>query len=61
MFDVSARPCVPDNALTIAIPMNKFEKMVENMEASFLTTKSWKKVRRRITLAQKNDALWSKQ
>ena len=53
MFDVSARPCVPDNTLTIAIPMNKFEKMVENMEDSFLTTKSWEKVRRRITLAQK--------
>lgn len=53
MFDVSARPCVPDNTLTIAIPMNKFEKMINNMEESFLTTQSWAKVRRRITKAQK--------
>ena len=53
MFDVSARPCVPDNTLTIAIPMNKFEKMIDNMEESFLTTQSWAKVRRRITKAQK--------
>lgn len=54
MFDVSARPCVPDNTLTIAIPMNKFEKMIDNMEESFLTTQSWAKVKRRITKAQKN-------
>jgi len=53
MFDVSARPCVPDNNLTIAIPMNKFEKMVANMEESFLTTQSWAKVRRRIVKAKK--------
>ena len=54
MFDVSARPCVPDNTLTIAIPMNKFETMIDNMEESFLTTQSWAKVRRRITKVQKN-------
>jgi uncharacterized protein (DUF169 family) len=53
MFDVSARPCVPDNTLTIAIPINKFEKMVANMEESFLTTKSWAKVKRLIVKAQK--------
>jgi len=53
MFDVSARPCVPDNTLTIAIPMNKFEKMIDNMEESFLITQSWAKVRRRIAKVQK--------
>jgi uncharacterized protein (DUF169 family) len=53
MFDVSARPCVPDNTLTIAIPMNKFEKMVANMEESFLTTQSWGKVKRRIVKVEK--------
>ena len=53
MFDVSARPCVPDTTLTIAIPINKFERMVTNMEESFLTTESWKKVRRRIVKAEK--------
>jgi len=54
MFDVSARPCVPDNTLTIAIPMNKFEKMIDNMEESFLITQSWANVKRRITRVQKN-------
>jgi uncharacterized protein (DUF169 family) len=54
MFDVSARPCVPDNTLTIAIPINKFEKMIENMGESFLATQSWAKVKRRINRTQKN-------
>lgn len=53
MFDVSARSCVSDDTLTIAVPMNKFEKMIENMGESFLTTQSWAKVKRRITSAQK--------
>lgn len=54
MFDVSARPCVPDNTLTIAIPINKFERMITNMEESFLTTESWKKVRGRISKSLKH-------
>jgi uncharacterized protein (DUF169 family) len=54
LFDVSARPCVTSDNLTIAIPMNKFEKMIENMEESFLTTQSWAKVKRRIIKAVKN-------
>lgn len=53
MFDVSARPCVPAGTLTIAIPINKFERMVANMDESFLTVDSWKKVRRRIVSLQK--------
>lgn len=48
MFDVSARPFVPDDVLTFAVPMNKFADMVENMEESFLTTDSWKAVQKRI-------------
>jgi hypothetical protein len=48
MFDVSARPFVPDNILTFAVPINKFTRMVDNMEESFLTSDSWKKVRERI-------------
>ena len=48
MFDVSARPFVPENLLTFAVPMNKFVRMVENMEESFLITSSWSKVNRRI-------------
>jgi uncharacterized protein (DUF169 family) len=48
MFDVSARPCVPANCLSFAVPMKKFEKMVSYMDESFLITESWKKVRKRI-------------
>ena len=49
MFDVSARPSVPADILTFAVPMKKFLRMVDNMEESFLTTDSWRKVKRRIT------------
>lgn len=48
MFDVSARPYVPGSTLTFAAPMNKFAAMVANMDESFLTTNSWKAVRRRM-------------
>lgn len=48
MFDVSARPFVPKEELTLAIPMNKFTRMIENMDESFLITPSWDKVKKRI-------------
>ncbi len=48
MFDVSARPCMPENVLTFSVPMNKFVRMIENMEESFLITPSWSKVNKRI-------------
>lgn len=48
MFDVSARPCVPADVLTIAIPLPKFARMVADMEESFLITASWDKVRKRL-------------
>lgn len=48
MFDVSARPFVPGSTLSFAVPMNKFTAMVDNMDESFLLTKSWKAVRKRI-------------
>jgi uncharacterized protein (DUF169 family) len=48
LFDVSARPFVPENTLTFSLPMRKFERMVNNMEESFLTTSSWKAVLKRI-------------
>jgi uncharacterized protein (DUF169 family) len=48
MFDVSARPYVPKETLTFAVPMNKFTRMVNNMEESFLTTRSWEKVKKRM-------------
>jgi len=49
MFDVSARPWVSEDVLTFSLPMNKFLRMVENMEESFLMTSSWAMVKERIT------------
>lgn len=49
MFDVSARPYVPENTLTFSIPINKFTEMVKDMEESFLVSSSWQKVNKRIS------------
>jgi hypothetical protein len=54
MFDVSARPCVPSNVLTFAVPWSKYVRMVNNMKESFLITKSWNKVRARIKKAERS-------
>ncbi len=48
MFDISARPFVPKETLTFAVPVNKFTRMVDNMKESFLTTRTWDKVKKRI-------------
>jgi uncharacterized protein (DUF169 family) len=48
MFDPSARPCVPEDVLTFAIPMKRFEKMIGYMEESFLITGTWTTVKKRI-------------
>lgn len=49
MFDVSARPFIPEDRLTLAIPWQKFVAMVNNMDESFLTTDSWAKIKARIS------------
>jgi len=48
MFDVSARPAVPAQVLSFAVPMAKFVRMIGNMDESFLITESWAKVKSRI-------------
>jgi len=48
MFDVSARPGVDADTLTFSVPIQKFERMVANMDESFLITDSWKKIRSRL-------------
>ncbi|MEN6318884.1 MAG: DUF169 domain-containing protein [Syntrophaceae bacterium] len=53
MFDVSARPFVPAGFLTFAFPWTKFARMVDNMDESFLITKSWNKVKNRIKRTMK--------
>jgi uncharacterized protein (DUF169 family) len=49
MFDVTARTCVTEDILTFAVPINKFIKMVDNMEESFLITHAWEPVHKRIS------------
>ena len=51
MFDPSARPFVPKNVVTFSVPMNKFVRMIENMEESFLITDSWCRIQKRIKSA----------
>lgn len=48
MLDVSARPFIPGSTLSFAIPMSKFAAMINNMDESFLITKSWEAVQRRM-------------
>lgn len=48
MFDPSARKCVKGDLLTLSIPFGKFERMIGQMEESFLATHSWEIVQRRI-------------
>lgn len=61
MFDISARPFVPENVLTFAAPMNKFARMMENMEESFLITESWRKVQERIKEKSRRDLVQESQ
>lgn len=48
MFDPSARPYVPADCLSFAVPTNKFTRMVDNIEESFLITQTWDKIRQRM-------------
>ena len=48
LFDVSARPCVPPDVLSFAVPWPKFVDMVRYMDESFLVTRSWDRVRSRL-------------
>jgi hypothetical protein len=48
MFDISARPYVPAETLTFAVPWPKFVTMVGNMEESFLITEGWNEIKKRI-------------
>jgi hypothetical protein len=48
MFDPSARPYVPEDTLSFAVPLVKLEKMIGYIEESFLITDTWKRVKKRI-------------
>jgi len=51
MFDVTARPQVPETYLTFTIPFMRFTQMVENMNESFLITTAWENLQARILQA----------
>ena len=48
MFDLSARPFVPQNVLTFSVPMTRFANMIDNMEESFLITETWRNIQKRM-------------
>lgn len=48
MFDVSARPFTHPGVLSFAMPLKRFEELVDNFDESFLITESWSKVSERI-------------
>lgn len=58
MFDPSARKCVPVDVMTIAFPMKKFEKVIGFMEESFLITKTWETVKKKI---ERSGAMYRKE
>ncbi len=49
MFDSSARPFVKPIELSFAIPMKRFETLVGYMDESFLITKTWEVMNKRIS------------
>ncbi len=48
LFDLSPRPFVEANLLTFAVPYRMFERMAGNVPESFLTTRTWGAIRKRI-------------
>lgn len=51
LFDPSARPWVKSDVLSFAVPMRKFERMVDEMMDSFLVTHTWERIRNRMAPA----------
>jgi hypothetical protein len=49
MFDVTARPQVPETYLTFTIPFKRFTQIVANMDESFLITPAWERLQSRIS------------
>lgn len=50
MFDSSARPYIPADIISFAIPMKRFETLVGYMDESFLITETWDVMRKRISI-----------
>lgn len=52
-WDPSARKFFKTDELTFTVPLAMFNEMLERFEDSFLTTKTWKGVRKKILRSQK--------
>ena len=52
-FDISARPFVESDFMSLAMPAKVFAKILADMDDAFLETKSWQRVLKRIHLHQK--------
>jgi hypothetical protein len=48
LFDLSARPYMEREVLTFALPYPMFLRMAENIPESFLSTKTWGVIRKRV-------------
>lgn len=48
MFDPSARKCVRSDELTVSFPYDTFRTLAERMEESFLNTRAWSLIRKRL-------------
>ncbi|NMC68490.1 MAG: DUF169 domain-containing protein [Myxococcales bacterium] len=48
MFDVSARPHVPADTLTFALPIRRLREMHGFIDESFLRTRAWQTIRARL-------------
>ncbi len=51
LFDITARPHVEPDSLTFAVSFERFERMVNGMNESFLITPLWSQIRKRIQKA----------
>ena len=55
MLDPSARPLVPENELTLTIPMSRFKEMLGTMTDSALYQKAFSILKKRINKTLNND------
>ncbi len=56
LFDVSARPFVEPDVLTLAMPTRLFLALLDSQEESFLITGSWRKIRERMEKGREHRA-----
>ncbi len=48
LFDPSARPYIPSITMSFSVTIETLDRMIQNMDVSFLITPTWDKIRNRI-------------